>query len=231
MLLVVKTASILLNNKLEENTDHFLTNSQIHYLKKVLKIQENENFNVLDGMGHKGTCKFISNDKIKILEIQSFPKVFKTSVLIPVMKKVQFEFCLQKVIELGVDNIFCYPSEKTSDKYNLKNVKEKLERYQDIIESAFLQSENKYLPKLNFINNLSEFSFNDFSDVCVLNQNAKRKFTSNDNWDLIISGGEFGFSENELAFLKKTKASFAKLSENILRAETAPLVALSIQNI
>ena len=100
MLLVVKTASILLNNKLEENTDHFLTNSQIHYLKKVLKIQENENFNALDGMGHKGACKFISNDQIKILEIQNFSKVFKTSVLIPVMKKVQFEFCLQKVIEL-----------------------------------------------------------------------------------------------------------------------------------
>ena len=111
MLLVVKTASILLNNKLEENTDHFLTNSQIHYLKKVLKIQENENFNVFDGMGHKATCKFISVDQIKIFEIQSFTKVFKTSVLIPVMKKAQFEFCLQKVIELGVNNIFCYSSE------------------------------------------------------------------------------------------------------------------------
>ena len=231
MLLVVKTASILLNNKLEENTDHFLTNSQIHYLKKVLKIKENENFNVIDGMGHKATCKFISVDQIKIFEIQSFTKVFKTSVLIPVMKKAQFEFCLQKVIELGVNNIFCYSSEKTSDKYNLQNTKEKLERYQEIIESAFLQSENKYLPKLNFINNLFEFSFNDYSDVCVLNQNAKRKFSSNDKWDLIISGGEFGFSENELVFLKKRKASFVKLSENILRAETAPLVALSIQNI
>ena len=182
-------------------------------------------------MGHKATCKFISVDQIKIFEIQSFTKVFKTSVLIPVMKKAQFEFCLQKVIELGVNNIFCYSSEKTSDKYNLQNTKEKLERYQEIIESAFLQSENKYLPKLNFINNLFEFSFNDYSDVCVLNQNAKRKFSSNDKWDLIISGGEFGFSENELVFLKKTKASFVKLSENILRAETAPLVALSIQNI
>ena len=53
--------------------------------------------------------------------------------------------------------------------------------------------------------------------MCVLNQNAKRKFSSNDNWDLIISGGEFGFSENELDFLKKTKASFVKLSENILQ--------------
>ena len=190
-----------------------------------------KNFKVFDGMGHKATCKFISVDQIKIFEIQSFTKVFKTSVLIPVMKKAQFEFCLQKVIELGVNNIFCYSSEKTSDKYNLQNTKEKLERYQEIIESAFLQSENKYLPKLNFINNLFEFSFNDYSDVCVLNQNAKRKFSSNDKWDLIISGGEFGFSENELVFLKKTKASFVKLSENILRAETAPLVALSIQNI
>ena len=64
---------------------------------------------------------------------------------------------------------------------------------------------------LNFINNLFEFSFNDYSDVCVLNQNAKRKFSSNDNWDLIISGGEFGFSENELAFLRKKLQKYGLL--------------------
>jgi len=100
MLLVVKTASILLKNKLEENTDHFLTNSQIHYLKKVLKIHENQDFNVFDGMGHKGACRFISKDQIRILEVKTFPKAFKTDVLIPYMKKTQFEFCLQKIIDI-----------------------------------------------------------------------------------------------------------------------------------
>ena len=231
MLLVVKTASILLKNKLEENTDHFLTNSQIHYLKKVLKIHENQDFNVFDGMGHKGACRFISKDQIRILKVKTFPKAFKTDVLIPYMKKTQFEFCLQKIIEVGVNNVFCYISEKTLDKYHVEHIREKFNRYQDIVESAFLQSESKYLPNIIFITSLSEFRFEDYSKVCVLNQNAKRKISPEDNWNLIISGGEFGFSENELAFLKKTKASFVKLSENILRAETAPLVALSIQNI
>ena len=56
-----------------------------------------------------------------------------------------------------------------------------------------------------------------------------------DNADerMFESGKHMGLinKEREEVFLKKTKASFVKLSENILRAETAPLVALSIQNI
>ncbi len=45
----MKTASIFLKKKLEENIDHFLDNSQIHYLKKVLKIKDGEHIHIYDG--------------------------------------------------------------------------------------------------------------------------------------------------------------------------------------
>ena len=43
----------------------------------------------------------------------------------------------------------------------------------------------------------------------------------------MISGGEFGFDSSEIDFLSENQATFFNLGENILRAETAPIVALS----
>ena len=36
----MKTASIFVKKKLDKNTDHFLDNSQIHYLKKYLNLKK-----------------------------------------------------------------------------------------------------------------------------------------------------------------------------------------------
>ena len=49
----MKVASIFLKKKLDKNTDHFLDNSQIHYLKKVLKLTEGEELFIFDGDGQK----------------------------------------------------------------------------------------------------------------------------------------------------------------------------------
>ena len=49
--------------------------------------------------------------------------------------------------------------------------------------------------------------------------------------DLLVSGGEYGFDDTEIKIISKNRASSLNLGENILRAETAPLVALSRLNI
>ena len=49
----MRTASIFVKKKLDKNTDHFLDNSQIHYLKKVLKLKKDENVYVQDGEGNR----------------------------------------------------------------------------------------------------------------------------------------------------------------------------------
>ena len=223
----MKTASIFLKKKLEENIDHFLDNSQIHYLKKVLKIKDGEHIHIYDGQGNKNLAIFNGKDSIKVIEKENQKRKFKITALVPILRKIQFEFQLQKIVEVGVKDIVCYISAKTKDQYNLEKEIEKTERYQEIIKSAFLQSENFYLPKISFIDSLCSFNIEKFQNTIVLQQNAKEVLGVNIDCDLIISGGEFGFDQSEEKFLSQNQATFFNLGENILRAETAPIVALS----
>tara|TARA_B100000459_G_scaffold126217_1_gene79143 strand:- start:8 stop:691 length:684 start_codon:yes stop_codon:yes gene_type:complete len=227
----MKIASIFLKKKLDKNTDHFLDNSQIHYLKKVLKLKEGEELLIFDGNGNKHISTYNGKDATRIKELVTKPETFNTSVLIPFLKKSQFEFMLQKCVEIGVKNITVYISKKSKSTFSFQKEINKIDRYEEIIKSAFLQSENFYLPKLEIIQSVDSFNFSGFSSICVLDQFATNTISSDKKYDLLISGGEFGFDEHEREIFNKNQATYMNLGENILRAETAPLVALSKINI
>ena len=67
--------------------------------------------------------------------------------------------------------------------------------------------------------------------IIVLDQFSRSVLKGNESCDLLVSGGEYGFDEIEMKIICKNSASLRNLGENILRAETAPLVALSRLNI
>ena len=227
----MKIASIFLKKKLDKNTDHFLDNSQIHYLKKVLKLKDGEVFYIFDGEGCKYEAIFNGKDASKIIRKISKLQRYKTTILVPLLKKSQFEFMLQKCVEIGVKQIIVYISHKTINTYNFQKEKNKLARYQEIIKSAFLQSENFFLPELEFIESIEALNFSDFSSIAVLDQFSENHLSIDTQYDILISGGEFGFDKYERDLFDKNQATYLNLGENILRAETAPLVALSKINI
>ena len=63
-----------------------------------------------------------------------------------------------------------------------------------------------------------------------MDQFSKNLLNKKEPCDLLISGGEYGFDDKEIKIISKNRASSFNLGENILRAETAPLVALSRLN-
>ena len=69
-----------------------------------------------------------------------------------------------------------------------------------------------------------------FKEIIVLDQFSSCVLKGNESCDLLVSGGEYGFDETEMKIICKNSASLLNLGENILRAETAPLVALSRLN-
>jgi len=81
------------------------------------------------------------------------------------LKKNQLEFLLQKSVEIGVKNICLYIAEKSKHSFNYENVKKRMDRYEDIIKSAFLQSENFYLPNLSIVSSIADFNFNKFEKI------------------------------------------------------------------
>ena len=228
---LVKIPSIFIKKKFSKNIDHFLDNSQTHYLKNVLKVKKNDVFDVFNGEGQKLSCTLKDKDYI---EINSFLKVdrrFNTSVLIPFQERGRFEFCLQKVVEVGAKDIYCYLSEKDRLKLSYEKEIQKIERYREIIKSSFLQSNNFFLPKINILSELRQFKFDKFINKVVLQPESKELLKSDTQCDLLITGSRFGFSENELELFHKKGVCFKNLGKNILRAETAPLVGLAILNI
>ena len=227
----MRTASIFLKKKMSNDIAHFLDNSQIHYLKKVMKIKHDEKFYTFDGNGLRALCKLTSDSKLKVLEINQEKRKYYCSMIIPLLKKARFEYALQKCVELGIKNVITYISYKARDKYDYSKELTRLDRYKEIIKSAFLQSENYYLPDIEISEFLFDIDFKNFKNPIFLDQNASLNLNEDEDVDAIIVGGEFGYHEKEIEFLEKQKniRSF-KISSNILRVETAPVVALAKLN-
>ena len=78
---------------------------------------------------------------------------------------------------------------------------------------------------------VGEINFENFKNPIFLDQNASLNLNKDEDVDAIVVGGEFGYHEKEIEFLEKQKniKSF-KISSNILRVETAPVVALAKLN-
>ena len=227
----MRTASIFIKKKLDKNTDHFLDNSQIHYLKKVLKLKEGEPLFIHDGDGSRFICTFDGKNAVRINDAITKQRKFSITLLAPVLKKNQLEFMLQKSVEIGVKNIYLYISKKSKHSFNFEKEENKMKRYDDIVTSAFLQSENFYKPNLNIVRSITDFNFDVFRQIIVLDQYSDNFLDKKVSCDLIVSGGEYGFDDREMKIISKNRASSFNLGENILRAETAPLVALSRLNI
>ena len=76
-----------------------------------------------------------------------------------------------------------------------------------------------------------DFNFDIFKHIIVLDQFSDNPLDKKVSCDLIVSGGKYGFDDREMKIISKNRACSFNLGENILRAETAPLVALSRLNI
>ena len=93
----MRTASIFVKKKLDKNTDHFLDNSQIHYLKKVLKLKKNENVHVQDGEGNRCICIYDGNASLKTIDLEIRKRNFQITLLAPMLKKKSARVYVTKI--------------------------------------------------------------------------------------------------------------------------------------
>lgn len=155
------------------------------------------------------------------------------------IKADKYEWLIQKSTELGANNFIAVEMNRSIVKLQTNKVSKKIERWQKIIKEAAEQSYRLIIPKISFKSNLNEIydTINQYDYILLAYEDeAKRgevslfkktlqKFKTNDRI-LIIFGPEGGFSENEIDLFKDVSVNVG-LGPRILRAETAPLYALS----
>ena len=217
-------------NNLSDNLNSNLDKSQSHYISKVMRIKEGENFSLFNDDGEweakineikKGIVNFIIVKKLKNSENNSEIWLAFTPI-----KLNYLNFMIQKATELGVTKFIPILTERTVVR-DLNS-----ERLNKVIIEASEQSNRIKLPNLEKLIKFKDF-IKLYKDTNIvfgdLNSNNDQIKINKNSPICILIGPEGDFSENErkqIINLKNLKS--LKINKNILRAETAAISIISI---
>jgi 16S rRNA (uracil1498-N3)-methyltransferase len=194
----------------------------------VIRIKHNEEVLVLNGNGVKvfARVKEIGKNQIdlQVVKTEEVKPGHEISLAIANPKKEAFEDILKMAVELGVQNI--YPLSSKFSQYDF----ESSERVVRILESALIQSNNAFLPKIHPQVKLEIFLKNQetLEPLYFFNsQPSDSKWEKRDGAKTILIGPEGGFSAEEVIQILEKKNVFSiHMPTPIQRAPTA--VASSI---
>ena len=210
--------------------------SKINHLSNVLRLKEGSKLDVFDGEGNSSIFKIASLEKKKIvleqigsIEFQQ-PERINLKVLMPYIKKENLFFAVQKVTEIGVSNISLFRPDNVDQSIKKKDLSKINEKALSIITQACEQNGSNIVPDFQIYENLSSAIDHDSLSI-FFDLDATNDFQSIKNFEdsiTLITGPESGFSKKEREFLNAEASHNISLGKNILRAETAPITALSV---
>lgn len=202
-------------------------------IKKVLRLVLGDELILFDGNGLESLVKISSfgpkNIFFEVLEQRIFtPPPRRVNLFLAILKKENFDWAVLKSVEVGVANVFPIISDRTI-KLGLN-----YERLNLIVKEAVEQSGQKFLPKISPALKFEQAiklatgkgEVNLFAEV----GNYTSRFLidkidlSGDDINVWI-GPEGGWSPREIKLAQDKSFNFVSLGENILRAETAAVVA------
>jgi 16S rRNA (uracil1498-N3)-methyltransferase len=212
-----------------------LIQDEIHHITNVLRLKPNEIVQATDGKGTLYNLKISSLKPFQTEIIESFStKKTKLSirVIVSIIKIPLLELIIQKLTEMGVDEIIITKTDYAQ--INLKDILSKQNRWNTIISTACKQSEQVYFPTLT-IQELNQITYtpNSLNLIGDTQYNKPIPIHSIDienHSDInLLIGPEGGFSQKEYAELVSQYSYMAvSFNPNILRAETAAIVGAGI---
>ena len=161
------------------------------------------------------------------------PDVFVT-LFQALPKGDKMDYIVQKCVELGVSRIVPVLSARCVSRPDQKSLKKKRERWQKIALQAAMQSRRGIIPEVADCVSFPQA-------VALAEENEKNVFFYELGGDSVkeilkekpktagmFIGSEGGFEAEEASLALAHGAQAATLGKRILRAETAPLAALSV---
>ena len=200
---------------------------------QVLRMQENQRVDITNGLGYLFEATILTaHKKNTLVQIQSEKFIAassqKITLGIGLLKNLtRLEWLLEKATEMGVYEIMPLLCDHTLFE------KFKLERFQNILQSAMIQSQQVWLPLLGTPVQFKEAIQNQKQTQKLIAHceasdklDIKKIVPSSDLLLLIGPEGDFSTTEIELALANNYQASH--LGPTRLRTETAALFALSV---
>ena len=221
-----------INKKNIKQNFFYLDKSESHHAANVLRLSLGESIILLDGMGTGYFAKINNLDSEHVSG--SIQKIIKNlgenkhslHIAPGIIKKHRFELLLEKVTELGVNEI--HP---LIMKHSIKKTIN-MGRCKKIITSAAKQCRRSFFPILHQPKTLSSLlnSRNNFNYFVGRKDSVQKirflDFKKNDPSCFII-GPEGGFAKTETDLMKSKNVVQFSLGNRRLRSETAALAAIA----
>ena len=232
---------IYCNSVSDQDNVFDLDQPQSTHISKVLRLKLGNEIDVFDGKGSSAICKIveITRSSIVLERISELKKLNPThpkiNAILPIIKKDNLHFMLQKLTEVGVYKFIFYKPDLVDQSIAKKDSEKIMNKCNEVIINACKQCGSNFIPAIYYFSNL-ELAVNSVKGIAIesyaFDLDAKEHFnlaeikTGEDV--CMITGPESGFSKEEIEILSKKDTKIRLLKNNVLRAETAPIVISSL---
>lgn len=218
-----------------------ITGDEFHHLHHVLRLQVGDEITLCDDLGqeHQGTVVTLSptSAEVTIRHTESAQTSrMPLTLALGLLKGQKMDLVIEKVTELGVDRIVPFTSTFTVSQLPTERQNERLARWQRIAQSAAKQS-GSMVPQLLAPQTFAQLCDSRSPDTTTIlfyeqERQSTLKVFANDHPRLsslcIIVGPEGGFAPQEVERARDRGMHLLGLGSQILRAETASIVAVAL---
>lgn len=223
-----------------------ISGDDARHIAKVMRMREGDEIIVVSsGEAHVCTITALAEDVIVKQTGRKMPSPempIRVTIACGLPKGDKLELIAQKATELGMYALIPFEAERSVVKWDAKKGAKNQQRLQKIAKEAAEQSHRTHIPEigepisfkqlLKLISNYDAVFIADEEDAKATErtrfaEKLKNVYDKKSESMLIIFGPEGGISRKESEALLQAGAQTMSLGPRILRAETAPLYALS----
>ena len=216
-----------------------ITGEDAQHISKALRMSVGEVITLCDRSKVQHLCRIerINGDGVLVRVVSKQECTHEPGVEVTLFaaltKGDKMESVIQKSVELGVHRIVPVLTSRCIARPDAKAADNKRQRYQKIAEQAAMQSQRGIIPDVEELTELKAAAgmLGEFQRAVMFYEGGgiplRSAIKPDDRSIAIFTGPEGGYEESEVELLTASGAVIATLGQRILRAETAPLAALS----
>jgi 16S rRNA (uracil1498-N3)-methyltransferase len=234
--LLVPAGSLASGKRAVDGEDH-------HYLFRVRRLRAGDELLLLDGEGREASCRVVSVDpraaELEVGEVRAAEGAgpARLTVALAILKGERTDWCLPKLVELGVGRIVPLLTERSVVRLEGERARRRRERYRAQVRAAAQQSRSALVPVVEPVMGLPEalssaltgaelklMLWEEARAIPLRSALPERPPSS----AAILIGPEGGFSDQEVEQARAAGFAPVGLGQRILRAETAAVAAAAI---
>ncbi|UCF73515.1 MAG: 16S rRNA (uracil(1498)-N(3))-methyltransferase [Deltaproteobacteria bacterium] len=221
-----------------------ITGKEATHISRVLRMEKGDTLVIMDGKGNlfESTIENIHYKEVKVKINKGIPPLPSSPIEISLgqalIKSHPMDYLIQKTTELGISSIALFYSERTVIRSKPDHLRNKMDRWMEIMKSSCRQCGRATLPTLN-----PPLPFEEI----IKNAPGKKTlrillWENEDKTDLkkvlrstrplphilTMVGPEGGFTGNEINLARQAGFKIVSLGKRILRTETAAVSLVSI---